>query len=50
LVRVKRKENLRLVEKEVGIDYMFHTAFQHDFYESVMIPKNKLVAIFQWID
>jgi hypothetical protein len=27
LVREKRKENPRLVEKEVGIDYRFHTAF-----------------------
>jgi hypothetical protein len=31
LVREKRKENLRLVEKEVGSDYRFHTAFQQDF-------------------
>jgi hypothetical protein len=28
LVREKRKENPRLVEKEPGIDYRFHTAFQ----------------------
>jgi hypothetical protein len=27
LVREKRKENPRIVEKEVGIDYRFHTAF-----------------------
>jgi hypothetical protein len=26
-VREKRKENPRLVEKEAGIDYIFHTAF-----------------------
>jgi hypothetical protein len=43
LVREKRKENPRLVE---GKD-RFHTAFQ---YESVIIPKNKPVAISQWID
>jgi hypothetical protein len=28
LVRKKRKENPRLVEKEPGMDYRFHTAFQ----------------------
>jgi hypothetical protein len=28
LVREKRKENSRLVEKEPNIDYKFHTAFQ----------------------
>jgi hypothetical protein len=27
-VREKKKENMRLVEKEPGIDYRFHTAFQ----------------------
>jgi hypothetical protein len=50
LVREKRKEDSRLVEKEVGLDYRFHTAFQQDFYESVIIPKNKPVALSQWID
>jgi hypothetical protein len=50
LVREKRKENLRLVEKEPGINYRFHTAFQQDFYESVIITKIKPVAISQWID
>jgi hypothetical protein len=49
LVREKRKENPRLVEMEVGIDYQLHNAFQEDFYESVIIPKNKPVVISQWI-
>jgi hypothetical protein len=49
-VRGNRKENPRLVEKEPDIDYIFHTAFQQDFYESVIIPKNKPVENFQWID
>jgi hypothetical protein len=49
-VREKRKEKPRLVEKEPDIDYRFHTAFQQDFYESVIITKNKPVAISQWID
>jgi hypothetical protein len=50
LVREKRKENLRHVEKEPGIDYRFHTTFHQDFYESVIITKTKPVGIFQWID
>jgi hypothetical protein len=41
---------LRIVEKEPVIDYRFHTVFQQDFYESVIITKNKPVAISQWID
>jgi hypothetical protein len=45
LVREKRKENPRLVEKERSIDYRFQTAFQQDFYESVIITKTKAVAI-----
>jgi hypothetical protein len=49
LVRGKRKENSRLVEKEPVIDYRFHTAFQQNFYESVIITKTKPMAIFQWI-
>jgi hypothetical protein len=50
LVREKRKENLRLIEKEPNIDYRFHTAFQQDFYESVIITKTKFVSISKWID
>jgi hypothetical protein len=49
-VREKRKENPRFVEKEPVIDYRFHTAFQQDFYESVIITKTKPVVISQWID
>jgi hypothetical protein len=45
LVREKRKENPRLFEKEPDIDYIFHMAFQQDFYEFVNLPKNKTVAI-----
>jgi hypothetical protein len=50
LMREKKKGNLRLVEKEVELDYRFHMAFQQDFYESVIISKNKPVALSQWID
>jgi hypothetical protein len=49
LVRENKKENPRLVEKEPDIDYRFHTAFQQDFYESMIITKTKHVAISQWI-
>jgi hypothetical protein len=45
LVRANMKEDPTLVEKEVGIDYMLHIVFQQDFYESVIIPKGKPVAI-----
>jgi hypothetical protein len=50
LVREKRKENPRLVEKEPDIDYRFHTVFQQDFYESVIITKIKPTTNSQWID
>jgi hypothetical protein len=49
-VREKKKENPRLVEKEVAIHYRLHKAFKQDFYESIIIPKNKLVVISQSID
>jgi hypothetical protein len=45
LVREKRKENPRLVEKEPDID-----VFQQDFYESIIITKTKPVALSQWIN
>jgi hypothetical protein len=44
-VREKRKENPRLIEKKVGLDYRFHMTLQHDFYVSVIIPKLKPVAL-----
>jgi hypothetical protein len=47
LVREKRKENPRLVEKEPSIDYRFYTAFQQGFYEPVIITKTKSMAISQ---
>jgi hypothetical protein len=31
-------------------DYIFHSLFQQDFYESVIMTNNKLVANSQWID
>jgi hypothetical protein len=47
----KREKKIQgLLKKELGIDYRFHTAVQHDFYESVIITKTKPVAISQWID
>jgi hypothetical protein len=49
VVREKRKENPILHARE-ATDYRFHTFFQQDFYESVIISKGKLVTISQWID
>jgi hypothetical protein len=48
-VREKRKENPRLKQREVT-DYRFYTFFQQDVYESVILPKNKPVAISQLVD
>jgi hypothetical protein len=41
----KEKKNPRLVEMEPGTDYRFHTTFQQDFYESVIITKTEPLAI-----
>jgi hypothetical protein len=45
----KRKENPRLHTRE-ATDYRFHTFFQQDLYESMIITKGKPIAISQWID
>jgi hypothetical protein len=44
IVREKRKENPRL-QPRGATDYRFHTFFQQDLYEFVIIIKGKLVAI-----
>jgi len=31
-------------------DYRFHTMFQQDFYETVIMSKNNPVAVSQWVD
>jgi hypothetical protein len=49
LVREKRKDNPRLHTRE-ATDYIFHTFFQQDLYESVIITMHKPVALSQWID
>jgi hypothetical protein len=49
VVGEKRKENPMFHARE-ATDYRFHTFFQQDFYESVIITKGKSVAISQWID
>jgi hypothetical protein len=41
----KEKKNPRLVEMEPGTDYRFHTTFQQDFYELVIITKTEPLAI-----
>jgi hypothetical protein len=47
--RKKRKQNPTFLSRD-AYDYRFHTKFQQDFYESVIIPKGKHVALSQWID
>jgi hypothetical protein len=48
-VREKRKINARTLPRD-AYDCIFHSLFQHDFYESVVTPKSKRVANSQWID
>jgi hypothetical protein len=49
LMSEKRKEDPILHARD-ATDYIFHTFFQQDLYESVIITKGKPVAIYQWID
>jgi hypothetical protein len=42
-VREKRKINAHILPRDT-YDYRFHSLFQQDFYELVIIPKSKLVA------
>jgi hypothetical protein len=47
------RENRRILARTQprdAYDYKFHSIFQQDFYESVIIIKSKLVANSQWID
>ena len=48
-VREKRKIDARTLPRD-AYDYRFHTSFQQDFYETVIIPKGKPVTNSQWID
>jgi hypothetical protein len=48
-VREKRKIIVHPLVRD-AYDYMFHSLFQQDFYESVITPKSKPVANSQWID
>jgi hypothetical protein len=43
------RENWRILARN-AYDYRFHSLFQQDFYESVIMTKSKLVANSQWID
>jgi hypothetical protein len=45
----KRKENLRLKQRE-ATEYRFHNLFRQDFYEFVILIKNKPVAFSHWVD
>jgi hypothetical protein len=48
-VREKRRINARTLSHD-AYDYIFHSIFQQDSYESVITPKSKPVANSQWID
>jgi hypothetical protein len=47
------RENRRILARTQprdAYDYRFHSLFQQDFYESVIMTKSKPVADSQWID
>jgi hypothetical protein len=47
------RENRRILARAQprdDYDYRFHSLFQQDFYESVIMTKSKPVANYQWID
>jgi hypothetical protein len=47
------RENKRILTRtqpQDAYDYRFHSLFQQDFYESVIMTKSKPVANSQWID
>jgi hypothetical protein len=47
------RENRRIharTQPRYAYDYRFHSLFQQDFYESVIMTKNKPVVNSQWID
>jgi hypothetical protein len=48
-VRENRRILARTQPRDVH-DYIFHSLFQQDFYESVIMTKSKPVANSQWID
>jgi hypothetical protein len=47
------RENRRIIARTQprdAYDYRFHSLFQQDFYESVIMTKSKPVTNSQWID
>jgi hypothetical protein len=48
-VRENRRSLTRTQPRD-AYDYIFHSLFHQDLYESVLTPKSKLVANSQWID
>jgi hypothetical protein len=47
------RENRRIIthtQPRDAYDYRFHSLFQQDFYESIIMTKSKLVTNSQWID
>jgi hypothetical protein len=48
-VKRLRKIDPRSQPKD-ALDYMFHTCFQQDFYETVILTRKKHVSEAQWVD
>jgi hypothetical protein len=46
----KNRRILARTQPRDAYDYRFHSLFQQDFYESVIMTKSKLTANSQWID
>jgi hypothetical protein len=46
----KNRRILARTQHRDDYDYIFHSLFQQDFYESVIMTKSKPVANSQWID
>ena len=49
MVMEERVKDPRQVQKSAA-DYRFHTTFQQDFYETVIITKERPVSESQWVD
>ena len=47
--RRERRVDPRFIARS-AIDHRFHTLFQQDYYTSVILTKNPIVSVSQWID
>jgi len=49
-VRGERKNDPFLFEKDQRVHRWFWNQFQHDFYQTAIIPKKKPICEMKWID